>query len=1125
MKSENGNVGSRLASLAMSHVCRLGFACLIVILTGCDPSSKPFNWPSFDDEVMEVGRRVLQAQPDERSAEEAVRDEPTSATREAVLKNLKLWVDVGGMRGERAVKAIQELGPNAVDPLLEILADVSLPRRYADRAVSLLIPLGQERRDTPDGARSTGLSSLANNIFDAVVDYVRRHPEAQPNLAGLGKITRVERIPRVIELVESSSGQRQSSYIGLFSAVTYTSCPTIPWGFCGNSSPASIDKLIKDGQERQQESVSAIKAWWAEHKNESPEVWLTASLLRSIRKRTEYLKAEVFTDADEWQKNNAIRQYYPPHAGIWRPSVFGMLVEEFDKSPGHVRPYVLRMIGSTEHPDAAAFIAPELGSTDPNLQHAAVAALKDLRVSDHNQTIGRILRSTKDQGLALEAIDALKELAGAGALEDFTYALDHPEHPVSDRAKEALKPYLVSHADRLRELVRSHPSKKVRRSLGVILDGASAAGKTSTEERVAATRALLRSDDSERHKLGIRLAARYPELLPDVLELIRSTDSLVRYSAVELIQKTGIPGLTVENAPRLMGYSSELDRHIAAYCYAKYGRKAVPVMKKAAFSLSDPFHPTNAPGHPAVGLIRALVQEKVPGIERDVIRLVKDSRSNSRYVDLLQLLDGSKSASLLGEFLRHDERHYRLAAIRVVRARHLTQHADRMFELASLTFDQNEIDRLHVQFDKGKLTSQELNQRTRPIHDRPYDQHEATLALIDLGDPRAWQAVLTCLDGEYLEWRKRSGVLAGPRTVTAFGVAVSKVRTKHRDDIQVLMREELQGENRERVVVCLTTALCMDPEAADSEVLWGIATAPHADEGARILAGVALSKLGERRVIPLLHKLIRSFIAPDPERRIRGHIQPGLSSVLTKSQQWHLRQRRPSLLDFDLPRPLYQPMLELHHIDLGLALRRLGDESLVDELVAALADARGDFNTTAYQMLIGVIELRAYQHAREWFQTQDLDNPQFLSVLASLLLAYDVPPEDVLALIVVDDFQLRYNTHYFISAQITQATDAIIDAYDRLPKRSGDHTPIQMIQDLCEFGDLRGIALAAKDPLLLASVVRYLPDAPGVDFPAGHFDYNRIEEAMRVHAWYEQHAGDLRWDSESSQFRLASHAP
>ena len=82
-----------------------------------------------------------------------------------------------------------------------------------------------------------------------------------------------------------------------------------------------------------------------------------------------------------------------------------------------------------------------------------------------------------------------------------------------------------------------------------------------------------------------------------------------------------------------------------------------------------------------------------------------------------------------------------------------------------------------------------------------------------------------------------------------------------------------------------------------------------------------------------------------------------------------------------------------------------------------------------------------------------------------------------------------------------------------------------IVDALCRCGDLRGIAPAAENPLLLASVVRYLPDAPGVDFPPGHFDYNRIEDAMGVQAWYKQHSNELRWDAETSRFRLSNAGP
>lgn len=1128
----------------MHHVCRIAFACLIVIPIGCDVPPEPFNWPSFDDKVIEVGRRVLKAQAEESSAaqtppptepdaEGAVPDEPISATSEAVLQEVKIWVDVRGTRGQRALDAIHKLGSSAVDPLLEILADDSLPLRYTDRAVGLLIQPEHQHKDEADDSDSVVCLPPTNRIFDAVVDYLQRHPEAQASPGYLSGFTRLERIPKVIELIESTAGERQRPYIYLFNTLTYTSFPTMQYGFCGNSTPASIRRAVKAGEERQRESVGAIKTWWNEHKNESPDEWLKASVKRNIRDRAEHLKSWAATESDDkserWAKNHSIREYYPRLWGRWLPSVFDTLLNEFGKAPEYAKPYILRMVASTRHPDAATFIASKLESTDPNIQHAAVAALRDLKVSDHNEAIGRILRSTKDQGLALEAIDALKELAGAGALEDFTYALDHPDSLVPERAARALKPYLVSHADRLGKIAQSHPSKEMRRKLGIMLDGAAAAAlgkadakETSVEERIVSTRALLRSDDPERQKRGISLAAGYPELLPDVLELIRSTDYRVRYNAVELIQQTGIPRLTVENAPRLMGYSSKLDRHVAAYCYAKYGRKAIPIVKRAAFNLDDPLKPgsKHVPS-PAVGLIRALVQEKASGVERAVIRLVKDNRARSSYVELLKLLDDSKSASLVGEFLHHEERHCRLTAMRVVRARHLTQHADRLFELASFSFDQNEVDRLREELQKEKITSQEYNQRAGPIHDRPYDQHEATLALIDLDDPRAWQAVITCLEGKRLVWREQS--LVSPTIVTTFGAMVAHLKTSHRDGIHVLLRRELSGENREHVVVSLTTALAMNPELADSDALWAVATTSHTHEQARILAAIALSKLDERRILPVLQELVRSFIAP--ERTARGRYPPGWLSAISPSMKSRMRNRRPSLLAFDFRRQVYLSTLEHHHLDLGLALRRLGDETLVDELVEALSDVRGDFSMSAYRFLGGIIGFRAYGYGREWIESQGFENPQFPAVLASMLLDLDVPPEDILALIVADDFQLRYKMHLFVSAQVTGAADAIFDAYHRLPKRSGDYAPIQMIEALCEFGDLRGIALAAKNPWLLASAVRYLPDAPGVDFPAGHFDYNRIEEAMAVQAWYEQHAGDLRWNPESSQFRLASHAP
>jgi HEAT repeat protein len=930
-------------------------------------------------------------------------------------------------------------------------------------------------------------------------------------------------------LIEGSSGDRQRLYIGVFGALTYTRFPTIPWGFCGNSSPASIDRAIQEGQKRQQESVSEIKSWWAQNKNKPPEEWLEQSLRRAIRAKTEAMGDRIATERDDESRRlsyyHQVRDHADPHAGAWRPSVYDMLVNEFERAPPDVKPYVLRLIGSTRHPDAVEFIAPNLESQDPNLQHVAVAALRDLKVTDYNQAIGRILRGPTDRLLALEVIEALEELAGADAIEDLTYALDHPEISVSDWAERALRPFLVSHADQLRVIARSHPRKAVRRKLTAVLDQAEIAELVRTEtegktrkERIAVTRVLLRSTDPTRLKLGIAHARGHPELLPDVLELIRSDDRTVRRDAVEIVKKLGVPMLTVENAPCLMGYSVELDRQIAAYCYAKYGLEAVPLMKKAAFDRHD-LNPqgTRFVSFPAVGLIRALVREDVPGVEADVLRLVKDDRSDSRHLRLLGLLDDPESAALVGEFLHHEKRHHRLDAIRIVRARNLTQHADRLFELASWTADSDDTERLGTRGEQESKTTRDGDRGNRSGRGGPYEQCEATLALIELDDPRAWKAVVNCLNGEQLEWRHQS--MVSPSIVTDFGAMVARLKGANRDEIRKVLLDELSGKNRERVTVSLTTAFCVEPETVDAELLWTIATSSAAHEKARVLAAVALSKLGEPRVIPVLHELIRLFIAPTEEGQSHSGYPPGFSILLSPSLQRHLHDRSTSLLDYDVRELRSTPTLRHHHVDMGLALRRLGDETLVPELVDALSDARRGFNLLAYHLLGGMVGVRAHAYAREWMQSNQSESPQLRAVLASALLDLEVPAHRVIPLLIEDDDTLLTATHLFSTDDGAAAADALLEAYQRSSHRRS-YARLRVLEALCRFGDPRGIALAVEDPLLIASLVHYLPDAPGVEFEPGRFEYNRIEDAMQVQAWYKQHASRLRWDPEASQFRL-----
>ncbi|MGD2109153.1 MAG: hypothetical protein PVI86_07150, partial [Phycisphaerae bacterium] len=135
-------------------VC-VGLVLLLVVPPSCDTAPEPLDWPSFDETVIEVGRRVLHERertglPQTPSTPDSVnRDErhaeSIAATEQAILEKIKCSVDRRGTEWQRATEVIQELGPAAIDPLLDILANDSLPRRFTDRVVSLLIPLGHEQ--------------------------------------------------------------------------------------------------------------------------------------------------------------------------------------------------------------------------------------------------------------------------------------------------------------------------------------------------------------------------------------------------------------------------------------------------------------------------------------------------------------------------------------------------------------------------------------------------------------------------------------------------------------------------------------------------------------------------------------------------------------------------------------------------------------------------------------------------------------------------------------------------------------------------------------------------------------------------------------------------------------------
>jgi HEAT repeat protein len=805
------------------------------------------------------------------------------------------------------------------------------------------------------------------------------------------------------------------------------------------------------------------------------------------------------------------------------------LLEEFEKATPISKPYILYLMAKTKHPHAGVLVSRYLKDDDSNLQHAAISGLAVLGETGEVETIRQIFRTTKDERIQQAAIETLSALAGAEGLEDYVWGLGQPD--VKYQAATALRPYLVSHADRLREIADSLSDKDAagRLKLMVVkaeagtLDGQIDHSAEVRAAMVAAARRGLGSEEVETVVGAIIAVKQYElaELLPEVIDFLRSQDASVRRAATDTIVALGIPNLSLETAPILLGHSIQLDRHISAYCYAKYGRGALGLVKRAAFEWRDPSASgSGGIAEPAVGLIRVLLDEGVKGAERDVVRMIRGLPNPYRYVSLLSLLEDSASARYVGKLLSDEDAHTRWAAIRVARVRGLKQHADRLFAIATSERDESAWTKAQVDQRANRISNETFRRLQTAYSLHPHLVYSASLALMVMEDSRAWEAVSRVLDGDYLELRKKS--LPDSRLVIDFGVGLAKLKGRHREALHGKLRAELEGEPRWEVLAVMVLGFSMDPEEADGEALRSVLSSPDADWQSKVLAVVGLSKLGDRSAVPAAQVLVREHLVwlnDNKEVPAFPWIKPEWSPGPFRWMTYRRERNRLLLSHVELERP--GSALTHDHLSLGRALRRLGDRSMVDEISASLVND-GGLNSGAFRMLVALVGGEAIELLARHLEAHHPEMKGALSHLAMQMLDVGIEREEALALIAGEPAIGVGAILMILEFELDEAKERIIpllETWQKNPDRDL-FDDLVFYRALCRSGDERGLALAAEDPLSLLAMCDYLPDSRLVDLGERVFPYNRLADGLALQEWYGAHASELEWDAGSRVFRV-----
>ncbi|MCH8964920.1 MAG: hypothetical protein IIB58_08175 [Planctomycetes bacterium] len=1009
---------------------------------------------------------------------------------------------------------MRALGAPALDVLLEILADDSVSLRDRDEIARHILPLGEESRDKRGlqyrytAIERRQLTEHAGRITDAISTYLGNNPGAQ-KLSGFVEIVPIDRLPDILELCDD-----RREYLEIFSRLTHTDF--YERGPLNTDNPTSQERAAHYRQ-----VVQEAREWWTQHAEDGYKAWAVACVRRN------YAAAlQRYQDHPEGNSKRSGYDYkYSPRIG---PSTFEALAKQYEQAPIAIKPSLLNQIASTAHPDAAALMAKQLESDAPGVLHAAISGLQKMNASQYTEQIRAVLRTTEDQKLILDALRALINLGKEQALEEIAQWMSHEDINIAFQAQGHLRPYFKTHPGELRDIAVRHPDPEVRKKLHFLIDQAITqqdinedGDPARSREIVRVIRGFLRSSDPQRRRHGLQLVGQNElvELLPLVVGML--SDKEVVGSVTSVLGSMGIPELSIENAPLFMGYSISLDRKIAAWFYEKFGRKALPLIQKTAFVLPDP-KPDLAmrygPPMPFVGFIKVLIDERAEGVAQQLIEMLQSSPHPELLIPVLGYMDDAVTATFIGEALTGESALSRLTAINMASVRKLTQYADVLFDIAIREPNEEVWSKAKRDYEAGRITYEEYTPTSLDSLSHPTCSCRAAQALVAFGDARAWDAIKHCLLSEYVDKRQNFSAMSWGMTIgdqlrssAAFGVSISPLAKRYGDEMNAILRREIRGQKRTHVVLPLTAALVYEPSDADLQLFREITSSSDLSQHSRILAAVARSRLDDSTAIPVLRGFLRMKLAGQLHVQWLFHMRPQPNLP----RPW----AGPASLGFFMSQHSDQPTLELRHGDLATALRRLGDETMTNEVLDVLADERGEFKSESYAILRRLLGTRAYKKAHDrlsrenpemvpWFQWHELrfDDPQVSRSEASAIIVKRVD-------------NLSLHRAYIRKQNLTEIADhlaAWVEEY-----LGDESSTVHFILDLlAQLGDPRALSLVAHDPLLLAEMKHYLPDAPPI-VPGRFFKYNRVEDALRLQAWYFEHADQLRWDASSRRFRVA----